>query len=213
MSLGLRASPTAWPPLGAQIARYKQLFAWALCTGLIIASTTVHAADEMPLPSLAAIPNVRIEYYNVSGRTADEIRKGINQKGLVDERDGRSVDSLSRTFLKWRWKESGTDGCVVIDPKVEFSAIVRLPKLTQAAQIGPMLLARWQRYIEGLERHEAGHLQNAYSLTGSIRQALAGSRCASADVAASAAFATLETLDIHYDLTTDHGRKQGATFP
>lgn len=212
--LWLNAPPSARWDRRAVAARYRQALALGLCTvGLTIVIPWAEAADAAPSPTFANIPNVRIQYYDVPGRTAEEIRKAINQKALVDERDGRSVDALSRTFLKWRWKESAARGCVVLDPEVEFSAIVILPKLTQGEKIGPVLRAQWQRYAKGLERHEAGHLQNAYSLIGSIRKALAGSRCAAADAAASAAFADLEALDNRYDITTDHGRKQGATFP
>ncbi|WP_230189946.1 DUF922 domain-containing protein [Sphingobium sp. CECT 9361] len=185
------------------------------CLALLLAMAA--SAAEQPsrddlVPSLAGIPNVSLEYYPVSGRTAADVSSAIYAKGLVGE-DGKRVDSLSRTDIRWRWKESGGDHCVPLDPMVELHATIILPRLVEEARLPAETRVRWYRYVEALGRHEAGHVRSSYMLVDAVREAIAHSSCAKADAAAAAVAAAFQERDAEYDRATDHGRNQGAIFP
>lgn len=177
-------------------------------------AASANAASSRPdmLASLADVPNVVLEYYPVSGRTADDVRAAINSKRLLSE-DGKPVDALSRSALRWYWKESRGDHCVPIDPVVEFHATIILPRLVDDAQLPVETRARWYRYVRALETHEAGHVLSSYMLVDTVRQAIANSSCGTADAAAAAATSAFNERDAEYDRVTDHGRNQGAIFP
>ncbi len=174
------------------------------------------AAVAGPPPAtgpLAGIPNLDVEYYDVSGRSVAEIRAALNRVRPTDPNDGQRVDAVNRWYISWRWPGNGRGGCDLARTELRFSATLRMPRLVNTAVTPRAVLARWNAYRVALERHEAGHLRHAFDNLGSVRRAIRASSCATANDNGRAAVRLLARWDVTYDRQTRHGFSQGAHFP
>jgi predicted secreted Zn-dependent protease len=184
----------------------------ALVAGLSLAGS----ATAVPPPAtgpLAGIPNLDVQYYDVSGNSVAEIRAAINRVRPRDPNDGVAVDALNRWYISWRWPGDGRGGCLLARTELRFSATLRMPRLFNTQRTPRAVVARWQAYMEALVRHEAGHIRHAYDNMGSVLRAIRASSCASANEAGRAAVRMLAQWDVTYDRQTRHGLTQGAHFP
>jgi predicted secreted Zn-dependent protease len=181
---------------------------------LLLAGLGLAAAAAVPPPPgspLAGIPDLDVQYYDVSGRSVAEIRAALNRVRPRDPNDGLAVDALNRWYISWRWPGDGRGNCLLGQTQLRFSATLRMPRLV--GDTPRPVLARWNAYIQALVRHEAGHLRHAYENMGSVLGAIRASSCAGANAAGQAAVRALARWDVTYDRETRHGLSQGAHFP
>jgi predicted secreted Zn-dependent protease len=174
------------------------------------------SATAVPPPAtgpLAGIPNLDVEYYDVSGRSVAEIRAAINRVRPRDPNDGVAVDALNRWYISWRWPGDGHGGCALARVELRFTGNLRMPRLVNFAATPRAVVARWNAYVVALVRHEAGHLRHALDNMDSVRRAITTSDCANANEAGRAAVRLLARYDVDYDRATRHGFSQGAHFP
>jgi predicted secreted Zn-dependent protease len=144
------------------------------------------AADD----PFAGIPNVTFTYYDVTGRSPDDVRKDMNTKRFVDPSDNKPVDSLSQWRFGWRMMRSADGQCDPSSITLNFTAEVKLPRLTGMDGLPKKTVERWQRYYAAL-RPGIADMQ----ATGKAEVAKIGAH------------------DRSYDVETRHGLTQGATFP
>lgn len=188
----------------------------ALLLGLAAALSLAGSATAVPPPAtgpLAGIPNLDVQYYDVSGNSVAEIRAAINRVRPRDPNDGVAVDALNRWYISWRWPGDGRGGCLLGRTELRFTAVLRMPRLFNTRRTPRAVVARWQAYMEALIRHEAGHLRHVYENMGSVLRAIRRSSCATANEAGRAAVRVLAQWDVTYDRETRHGFTQGAHFP
>lgn len=186
-------------------------YLFAIAAGLCLAAAAVG-----PPPArgpLAGIPNLDVQYYDVSGRSVGEIRAAINRVRPRDPNDGLAVDAVNRWYISWRWPSNGRGGCDLARTEMRFTATLRMPRLVNRAATPRAVLVRWDTYMAALERHEAGHLRHAYDNMGSVLRAIRASTCNQANEAGRAAVRVLARWDVTYDRQTRHGFSQGAHFP
>ncbi|MDQ2892755.1 MAG: DUF922 domain-containing Zn-dependent protease [Pseudomonadota bacterium] len=179
----------------------------ALATIAAVAPSQAQTTD-----AFAGIPNVTFVFYDVEGRDPTAIRKAIDGARPVDPRDaGKSFDGATSWSMRWRWRGDGKGGCDLSTAAVTYAATVTLPRLTGS----PTGAARmnWDRYLAALERHEAGHARYAYDHRGDVLAALTAATCATASAAAKTMITKIADHDRVYDLETQHGETQGATYP
>jgi predicted secreted Zn-dependent protease len=191
---------------------------WRHARRLALAIMLAEAAQaQAPLAgdAFAGIPNLTIEYYDVSGAGAQAIRRSLDAQRTPDANDGTLVDARARWHIRWTWigREDGRRGCVVDLAIVHYTAELRLPRLTDEDQVPAPVRARWHSYIAALERHESGHLRYALEHIGDVQAALQSATCARADDLASEAIRAIKQHDVDYDRETRHGIAQGAVFP
>ena len=157
------------------------------------------------------IPNVSVEYYDVSGADVGAIRASMNARRPTDPRDGQPHDAVTSWHISFRYRND-PGGCHASqDP--EFSAVVTLPRLANEGGVSSETLARWRRFTAALEAHEAGHARWAYEHLGDVKAALSAPSCAGAGAAGEAAIRRIALDDGAYDQQTRHGATQGAVFP
>jgi predicted secreted Zn-dependent protease len=167
------------------------------------------AADD----PFAGIPNVTFTYYDVTGRSPDDVRKDMNTKRFVDPSDNKPVDSLSQWRFGWRMMRSADGQCDPSSITLNFTAEVKLPRLTGMDGLPKKTVERWQRYYAALLKHEAGHVGYAWSQRDVLLAALKASSCADMQATGKAEVAKIGAHDRSYDVETRHGLTQGATFP
>ena len=191
----------------------RRLAAILLVVAGLSLGTSVAAGPAPSTGPLAGIPNLDVEYYDVSGRSVAEIRASINRVRPRDPNDGQAVDAVNRWYISWRWPGDGRGGCDLRRVELRFTATLRMPRLVNLAQTPRAVVARWNTYMAALERHEAGHIRHAWQNMGQVLRAIRDSTCARASEAGRAAVRILARWDVDYDRRTRHGFTEGAHFP
>ncbi len=163
--------------------------------------------------AFVGIPAITVRYYDVSGRTAAEIRASLNRNNAADPVTGVHFDAYTVPHIEWRIPGDPAGPCRVDRAKVTLELTVGLPRLVDTGSVPPGLLRRWKRYRAALEAHEAMHARNAVLGRKAVLAAIREAECATADRAGEDALADLDYLDESYDRLTRHGAVEGAFFP
>jgi predicted secreted Zn-dependent protease len=184
----------------------------ALGLGLAALAAGAGAAPAAGDP-FVGMPELEMEYYDVSGRTVAEIRASLNALRPTDPVRGIRVDGYTRWHLSW-WIPRRPDGeCRLDQAGITFRVAVGLPRLVDTDRIPPAVLQQWQGYIAALKAHEAIHARYAYEGRKAVLRAFQGSDCAAAFEAAGDARDALESRNDEYDRLTQHGLTEGVRFP
>jgi predicted secreted Zn-dependent protease len=163
--------------------------------------------------SLAGIPNVERQYYEVRGSSLFEIRRALNRARPRDPNDGLGVDAVSLWYIGWRWPVSADGVCDLANTELRFRARITMPRLVETPDMPGAVQMRWRNYANALEAHEARHIRQAWDNRGRVLAAIRASNCANANRAGEAAAAELRRGDVAYDQRTRHGILEGAHFP
>lgn len=158
-----------------------------------------------------AIPSVTVAYYDVAGTDVATISAALLKMRPTDPNDGKRVDALTQTHLRWSWPLTNT-GCRLKDATVTFTATVILPRLADGELVPQTLRADWDAYIARLEAHEMMHLRYSYDGRLAVLAAVKAATCDTADAAAKAVLAKIQQRDIALDRATNHGER-GSKVP
>jgi len=167
------------------------------------------------LYSFNGIPNVTFVYYDVYGTTPLEIRHYIDNRALLGRSEtGRTYGAVTKPHVSWKAStQTDSKGCKITRLDIMFSVEVTLPRLANRASVPEETLRRWDRFMEKLISHEAGHAHNAYDHLEEIRAAIMKGGCAHGNAAGTALVLRDQQRDHEYEVTTDNGHLQGADFP
>ena len=145
----------------------------------------------------------------------------MNKKGYRDP-GGWIYDADTVWYVNWNY-QYGTNpyGCYVAGIKTWVDVTFRFPKWDPSSTAPVKLKDEWFRYMEALKAHEDGHKQHGIKAAQEIERAIlsmgARNNCdalgAQANALGQRIIKKYEQRDIGYDLQTQHGKTQGATFP
>lgn len=172
-------------------------------------------ATPAPIPTVVTsmeIPYATMEYYDVSGSTAWEIRYQLNTLSSVDDHGYRG-DALTSWKIDWTWDGYGTDTCDLGSVTNTYDINVRLPRWTAPQDASRELVTKWNAYMLALVEHEKGHVDNAMEYLPYVIDAIRGATCSTAEDRAHEVLSQLRSADLEYDEETNHGATQGAIFP
>jgi predicted secreted Zn-dependent protease len=161
-----------------------------------------------------AIPDATKAYYDIQGRTAEDLRQQMMLYGPLDNA-GTRWDALTNWSLSWKWTR-GTDGsgaCRVADPIVSINSKVSFPRWLAPDNAAPDLVTRWMAYTQALARHEGGHVSIAVDEVPYVEGLMRDSSCDDVGQAIQTGVQHIRDLEDKYETATDHGRTQGALFP
>jgi predicted secreted Zn-dependent protease len=151
-----------------------------------------------------------LEPYSVSGQTAAEIRRSINQTRGMD------YDALTNWYISWQFGDCEGNGLAIT-----LDITYRYPEWEPPASASAALVTSWETYMDALFCHEYGHAKNGIDAANAAYDALsaidAGGDCDAQQTRAEAAFdvvlTTYQERDLQYDADTQHGATMGAVFP
>jgi predicted secreted Zn-dependent protease len=158
--------------------------------------------------------------YTIRGSTEGELRQQMNQLGPVDAY-GRH-DAYTRWYVRWTHPyDRSASSCSLGDVKVSVQITYTLPDWKPPADASPAVVARWNRYMSALQKHENGHRDHGVAagraVLAALRRVGEHPTCDAAGTAASTEGNRIldeyRKKDRSYDTTTRHGATQGATFP
>jgi hypothetical protein len=148
-----------------------------------------------------SLADAQIEYYDVSSPGGHK---------------GHAYWHLSYTY---RTRAAPGGGCTVESLSTKLDLKVRMPRWTPQAGAAADLTRRWERYLDALRVHEAGHLQNGRDFEAGFRTAALGmapADCGALGAMLQARFDQMleqaRTRDRDYDAETRNGATQGAYF-
>lgn len=177
---------------------------------ILLTSPPAVAQSRTAPPAFAAMPGIAFRYYDVSGRTGQEVAASLRRNALRRP-DGQSASGLTRWGYSFRWGEySDRHGCRIRDPRNDVSITVTLPRLASADRLAPRDRAWWDDYRRTIERHEAGHARIALDHAGDFARAAEGARCGEIKTIAARVMERAGRLQADYDRVTRHGQAQEA---
>jgi predicted secreted Zn-dependent protease len=178
-----------------------------------VLASCAHSGGPSRTKPFTGIPNLRLSYYEVSGSSAEEIRRSINAHRPRDSHDGQRVDALTEWTIGWSIEVREPGGCDLSNAQVRYAATVTLPRHADPATLPEPLRSHWEAFVASLARHEDWHARYAYEHLGDVRAALRGSRCDTAEAVASAAVHAIAEVERNYDLDARHRGGEVVPFP
>lgn len=173
----------------------------------------------MVSPGIAsARESFRIEYFDLRGTTARELRADLSRLGPVGE-TGIRGDGYTEYRIAWKFSMRMEDGvCRPKDVEVDLDVTMRLPRWNPPPGSSTRLVETWNRFSEDLREHEDGHHRLARAAAREVRRKLkARGKAASCRALESKVNATANEVLREYrekqrqfDLDTDYGRRQGS---
>ena len=159
------------------------------------------------------MPDLAIDYYEVSGRTVAQIRASAMRAAPIDPASGHPVAGSTRWRLDWD-APTGPDGrCRLDQAEVTLDVAITLPRLVETDHVPPAVRQRWQRFVTAIKAHEATHARIAHEGREAMLRAIQHADCESAHQAAADAAAELDRWSADYDRATRHGETEGGHFP
>jgi predicted secreted Zn-dependent protease len=173
------------------------------------------------LPTAAEpVVTEQIIYYDVTGATAQDVRRDMTRRGPFNER-GRRLDAATIWYVRWRYSYRGSaQECTIAEATTTVDVATTFPRLTETASTPAALKKAFADYTEKLLAHERGHADIALDIARRIEEglrALPPGPCATLDGSAGELGQSLiqqgKQRDIDYDERTSHGATQGVRFP
>jgi predicted secreted Zn-dependent protease len=188
------------------------------------ASAILLAAIAFGVMPAAADPTVSrtIDYYDVSGADAREVRASLNRSGPISSTDNKRYDATARWWVSWKYQYKRTSSqCGIASVTTDVKVTITFPRLKTDASTPEALKMAFATYTEKLMLHEEGHVQNGIDIAKRIEAAIRvmppEPTCEALGQAANklgnALIKEANQADIDYDARTRHGATQGARFP
>lgn len=190
---------------------------------LLSLSVLVQAQDPAPpvsspalvevAPQLAAMPDVTLVGYAVSGGSPRAIRNAMNEARPTDDGGGR-FDGHTRWNYSTRWRNSASGQCDPASATVTVRFTVTLPELEGRSRLDRGEREGWDRYFTALVAHETNHVRIGLAGVQAMQSAMrAAPDCDAMRAAQQQAAAAVRDASQTYDRQTGHGRTEGAVYP
>lgn len=114
----------------------------------------------------------RIEYFDIQGSTARELRADLSRVGPVGETGVRG-DGYTEYRIAWRYDMTEKNGrCRAHDIEVDLAVRMMLPRWNPPPGASRDLVDTWQRFSALLREHEDGHHRLAVEAAQEVRRKL-----------------------------------------
>ena len=162
-----------------------------------------------------------VDYYDISGTTARQLRAAINRAGPVTP-GGKRGDGETRFNFQWQYEVlPQRDPCRLTKFIVFVDLSTTLPRWSGKSQSSSSLVQRWEKYLAALMRHEAGHKEIGLRAAAAVQERMTAlpDQPTCADLERAIEEAAKEVLKQHdqdqdrYDTQTRNGQLQGVRFP
>jgi predicted secreted Zn-dependent protease len=186
-------------------------------------SWTLPAADR---PGGKLNVKQSIQFYDIRGRTPNELRKAMDAQGPLNPEGKKRFDARTDWTLQWTYKWNAelakqAGGYWLSEWTVDVKSTIIMPRWTDLDKTNPLERRRWQIYLARLKLHENGHAKLAEATGDAVNKAFANLKVypSSKQLKEAVRLKAQEILKLHrameleYDQKTDHGKKQGARFP
>ncbi len=184
-------------------------------------STDKNALVESNSGIIPPVVKEKYEYYEVCGICEKDLHCDLKQK-CITWNDGKKYDSVTSWKIKWDYGyNNSANACKADSFIVNVEVIFRLPKWARTDEAPQELVDKWDAFVRNLLAHEKGHRDLAIAAASELARSVAelppAETCTDLDKKVQALGRTnmkkLNEEEKQYDIITDHGQTQGATFP
>jgi predicted secreted Zn-dependent protease len=197
--------------------------AFAMCMhGIMVVMLPFFAA-----PVLAAEiegPSIQdtVTYHDIAGNSEQALVAALKKISYAETSGDRFFAANTHWRIRWNFRvESDGRSCGLSSATTELDVDMNLPRWNPPSNAAPALVKRWNAFATAVRKHEDGHreiaIDAAYEIEAGAKKEPPQRDCAALKKRLSrAADATLREFrdkENSYDVTTMHGRTQGATFP
>jgi predicted secreted Zn-dependent protease len=163
----------------------------------------------------------KYEYYEVCGICEKDLHCDLKQK-CITWNDGKKYDSVTSWKIKWDYGYNNvSNACKANSFIVNVEVIFRLPKWVRTDEAPQALVDKWDTFVRNLLTHEKGHRDLAIAAASELARSVAelppAETCADLDKKVQAlsrsSMKKLNEEEKQYDINTNHGQTQGASFP
>ena len=163
-----------------------------------------------------------VEYHEIAGDTEQALVAALKNVSYAETSGDRFFAANTHWRIRWSFRvESAGRTCRLSSASTELDVDMNLPRWKPPSNAAPALVKRWNEFAAAVRKHEDGHRDIAIA---AALQVDAGAKktppqhdCAALKKKLSrTADATLREFrdkENSYDVTTMHGRTQGASFP
>ncbi|WP_010652910.1 DUF922 domain-containing protein [Fluoribacter dumoffii] len=179
-------------------------------------------AFNLKIHAVPTVNNLQT-FYKITGVTEQELRQQLNDLGPISM--GRHYDAKTSWYINWNYKwrtdNEREKGCYLTEVNVTADIVTLLPAWENKNYGSSEPRLKWENYLANLIRHEEGHGNNGREAAAELEEALLKiPPMLSCELLQSAIQNTAQNIinqhnnwDVTYDLTTQHGKTQGAYFP
>jgi predicted secreted Zn-dependent protease len=165
-------------------------------------------------PTGALDLQVRVVHYDVHGPDYPSLVRSLRANGPS------GFHGLARWKVTFENStESRGDGCAISAVRVRVAGEILMPRWVDAAAAPLDLQRRWSDHYAALQRHEDGHIQHGRELALLVKERLMGLGVMACERLGALAreesqrlYENLKARDKEYDVRTNHGATQGASF-
>jgi len=186
-----------------------------------VASEPIAMRDEVSQDGVVRLKTgVWRRTYKVPGTTVDEIDRNLD--ALRVNAGHGDFNAQTKWDLRWsmRYRQEGPV-CGLTAVTLEYYAVVTLPALVNEASLPPGDLERWYRFADAIEAHEMAHVEREIAGAEGLRQSLISlppqpdcqTMAARVSEMGEHAKESIRHADQAFDAETEHGAREGATFP
>jgi predicted secreted Zn-dependent protease len=180
-----------------------------IAVGLVAMGVVMPPALAAAEDPFAGIPNLRFEYYDVSGADMREIDASIRAYGPAGA-GGRHAIGRTNARIGFGWTQlRGGSSCRVMNVTVRFSATIHLPRLEDGSGLSPAARAEWGKLNATVRAHEATHARIAYDHLDDVREAVASARCGRERARGNAVLKRIDQLQRDFDRRSARAMMQG----
>lgn len=180
--------------------------------GILCSCVTAQDRPQKHAIQGISISGATVAFYEVEGRTAEQIRGQLDSLGPIDE-TGHPSHAATHWDIRWTWPGYGTPTGEVSRAIVTMRAMTILPKWDPPEETAASVIKQWNKYLEGLAKHEGHHVFLAAQGRDEIASALRNATRENADSIAFACLNECRRRNALFDQESGHGAADGLEFP
>lgn len=200
-----------------QEERVKKTFG-TLKASILIVAILGSASSRLTIGAETASPSYT--YYDIKGQSARELSEAMDRFGPLGK-DGKRYHGHTEWKITWEYTFTETDASCHLDSfHVAYEVTITIPRWLGYDRSSRHLKANWDKYLAALLTHENGHKDIGWLAAEAIKKEIGRIKVQRTCI-------QLETMvknvaegladgaraeNEEYDVATDHGKTQGATF-
>lgn len=167
------------------------------------------------LPAGAASVSRSYSYFNIDGKTLDEIESQLSSRGpQVNSTGKRHPGATQMEFTSRVGYRQVKNGCEIVSAKVNVQAKIILPRWRQRKKAEPDIRLIWDTLSSDIKRHEESHTGIAKNYARELEQALkAIGKQKTCEIATAKVKSTTDKILKRHDLAqVEYDRVEGINF-
>ena len=149
-----------------------------------VPTATIQVSPTPYFPGLITFPNIKVEYYDIQGSTAEELIDEIFEKGPIAGFEQYLSVAAVEYDLWYTWPGKSLGNCELNKAETGYTLKIIAPRWEPNPETSPELIESWIKFMEEVKAHEEGHLDIIREYHKTLKDVIANSTCLAASDAA-----------------------------